>query len=238
MAICAPSGGLAAGSLQPAPPGRTRTHPAVTGHSGSDQTHRRRRAARAGLQEPGRTARASALQVSGTSSRCPRMAPPVRWTDDLCTPPAESEEHQDDQQWVQHPHLAGLCIAWRGSTRTTRTSRAGGQTFQRVHHGVGGRHHHPSHRHEDRGALRPALGLLGEPGDSTANSAHPNAKPNSTIAVMKFTSTVPTGRNGRATAAEPCSQADHAHRDAPRIPWAQRQQPGRRSRSQPHFAGS
>src|SRR4051794_10356711 len=37
--------------------------------------------------------------------------------------------------------------------------------------------------------------------DSTANSAHPSEKPNRTMAVAKLSSTLPTGRNGRITAA-------------------------------------
>ena len=46
--------------------------------------------------------------------------------------------------------------------------------------------------------------------DRTAMSAHPRAKPNSTMAVAKSTSTVPTGRNGRINAAAKPAASDPA----------------------------
>ncbi len=101
--------------------------------------------------------------------------------------------------------LARLCSSRlaRIHTQTTKTSRAGGQT-------------HPNASTTESGAMSTitpatAIKIAGATAqrcdcsvnrvDSTANSAHPNAKPKSTIAVEKFTSTVPTGRNGRTTAA-------------------------------------
>src|SRR3954453_15455297 len=101
--------------------------------------------------------------------------------------------------------LTRLCISRlaRIHTQTTRTNRAGGQTQPSASTTESGATSttSPATAMKIAGATAQRCGSSVNRVDSTANSAHPNAKPNSTIAVEKFTSTVPTGRNGRISAA-------------------------------------
>ena len=110
--------------------------------------------------------------------------------------------------------LVRLCSSRlaRVQTQTTKTNRAGGQTHPSASTTASGARSTsaPDSAMKIAGATAQRCGWSVNRVDRTAMSAHPRAKPNSTMAVAKSTSTVPTGRNGRITAAAKPAASDPA----------------------------
>src|SRR3954454_9345376 len=101
--------------------------------------------------------------------------------------------------------LVRLCSSRlaRIHTQTTRSSTAGGHTQRNTPAEASGAtsSNTPDSAMPTAGATAQRCGWSVNRMDSTANSVHPSAKPNSTIAVAKLSWTLPTGRNGKITAA-------------------------------------
>src|SRR4051795_11746885 len=101
--------------------------------------------------------------------------------------------------------LVRLCRSRRAriQTQTARTSTAGGHTQRSTSAEASGAtgSSTAATAMTTAGTRAQRCGWSVNRMDSTANSVHPIAKPNRTIAVAKLSSTLPAGTNGKITAA-------------------------------------
>ena len=149
----------------------------------------------------------------------------VAWPIASYAPPRAKSTRTTNTGFSSHTRVR-LCSSRlaRVQTQTTKTTRAGGQTHPSASTTAFGANSTstPDSAMKIAGTIAQRCGWSVNRVDRTAMSAHPRAKPNSTIAVEKSLSTVPTGRNGRITAAAKPAASE----PATTRPTRQRRSPG------------